>query len=125
VVEVKAVNLEKVKSFSFAEITPEQRRWLGAWAEGGGLGYLAIGTLGERPRRLWVIDWLEWLQIEERVSASQKSISVDGGQRHISKEHNIGILCSPWELWRVAGGWEFPEGHTLSKIGVDNDRVAE
>lgn len=115
VVEVKVVNLGRRKSFAFSEVTPEQRRWLDAWAEGGGLGYLAIGTVDEKPRRLWIIDWLEWCRIEGEVLSLHKSIPL-GGKKTI----NMSTLCSPWELIRITGGWELPEGHSLACYGVSD-----
>jgi len=119
VVEVKAVNMLKDKSFSFSSITPEQRRWLSTYAMDGGLGYLAIGAINVRPMRLWVIDWEYWCGIEVEVIQYQMSIPVtlDGKfKREIVDNHlSLELVAKSYELHRVKTTWRLPKGHSLGE----------
>jgi hypothetical protein len=107
VVEVKVVPAGR-RSFPFADIRPEQREWLDWWVGTGRAGYLAIGTL-DRPRRLWLVEWRAWKQIEDLLRPYQDSIPVLAGKgmrqelqrMHLDMDH----LLSDWELTRVPNGW--------------------
>jgi hypothetical protein len=119
-VEVKAVNLEREKSFSFSSLHEKQRRWLMSWYEDGGQGYLAIGTVNERPRRLWIIDWAGWLFIEGVLSEHQMSIPVDvdsGRYLKVLKRMSLDLvnLGEKYQLYRQKGGWALPDGHSLER----------
>ena len=104
VIEVKAVNLEHAKSFAFADIKPEQRRWLDAWKEAGGYGFIAIGTVGTTKRQIWIIDWLDWLGLETLAGqAGKKSVSID----RLTADYSV------YELERITGGWRFATIHSL------------
>jgi len=115
VCEVKAVH---GKSFPTNEITPEQRRWLDRWTGAGGLGLLALGTLVPRQRRLWLVPWLEWLEVEGQIKPYQKSIPVvaEPGMRRVIQENHLDLehLLQPWEL-RQNNGWHLPENHILRR----------
>jgi len=118
VVEVKAVNWNQSKSFPFGEIRPEQRSWLTEWTNAGGIGYLAIGTVSIRPRRLWIIDWTAWIGIEELLLEFQASIPIDlslGRFKTNLRERDLDLstLGVEYELERRARAWHLPEGHTL------------
>jgi hypothetical protein len=104
VIEVKAVNLNTGKSLPFANIKPEQRRWLNGWQDAGGLGYLAVGTVGTMKRQIWVIDWATWKGLELLADiAGKKSVGI---ARLTDSYH-------AWELIRITGGWILPENHSL------------
>jgi hypothetical protein len=125
VVEVKAVNMLKDKSFSFSSITPEQRKWLSTYALDGGLGYLAIGAINVRPMRLWVIDWDKWMDIEESVSDIQMSIPVtlDGKFKREMVDNNLSLelVAKSYELDRVKTSWRFPRTHSMVKDIIINE----
>lgn len=120
VVEVKAVNMEKTKSFSVDEITEEQVRWLDAWTAEGGLGYLAIGTVAEKKRSLWIIDWAVWKSLFEEVVQYQRSISVyeKDISRVAMRNANLSIeqRLSDYRATRRSGEWELPKNHSLSRL---------
>lgn len=118
VLEVKAVNWARSKSFPFSEIRIEQRNWMNSWMDAGGTGYLAIGTVNVRPRRLWIVDWVAWLGIEEDVLEFQSSIPVDLSLGQFKKtlqkrNFDLSTLGEAYELRRRARAWHLPEGHSL------------
>jgi hypothetical protein len=109
VCEVKVVPKNK-KSFPFSNIEEKQRRWLDAWTEDGGDAFLAIGTLVPRQRRLWLVTWTAWRQLEETVSPIQESVPVVAGKgmrKELQENHyDMHTLLCDWELSRITGGWE-------------------
>lgn len=117
VIEVKALNLEQQKSFAFSNVTPEQRVWLDRWADDDGPGYLAIGTVGVRPRRLWIVDWIYWQEVEDSVGEIQNSLPYIAGKGFRKELQEMGQdmdrLLSNHELIRKAGGWVLPPDHSL------------
>ena len=130
VCEVKAVNVEKALSFAFSLIEDDQRRWLNAWKDHQGQGYLALGTIGERPRRLWVVPWSEWITLEEQMKlGSFTSIPVDLTlYKKVSKAIPSFSICDLFDGlysldWvtdtKVQGEkftgshWEFPPNHEV------------
>lgn len=118
VLEVKAVNWSRTKSFPFSDIKVEQRNWLNGWTDAGGIAYLAIGTVNVRPRRLWVVDWTAWLGIEENVLEFQESVPIDLEQGRFKKslqnrKFDLSTLGKDYELERRARAWHLPGGHTL------------
>lgn len=120
VIEVKVLNLSQQKSFAFDNVTPEQHKWLSWWAADRGLGYLAIGTVGVRPRRLWLIDWAYWRSLTEDVSEFQNSLPYIAGKGFSKDLQELGWdmdrLLSNYELERKTGGWILPPGHSLLGI---------
>jgi hypothetical protein len=107
VIEAKAVNLNREKSLAFAEIKDVQRKWLNAWQEAKGKGYLAVGTVGTMKRQVWLIDWATWKSLEVLAGlAGKKSVGI---QRLTDDYH-------PWELIRITGGWKLPEAHSLLSL---------
>lgn len=131
VMEVKVVNIEKALSFAFTQIEDDQRRWMNAWTEHLGNAYLALGTVGERPRRLWVILWDTWRSIEADLRAEGfTNIPIDLSlYKHISKAvPTLAVNAMDSECgmrWvtdtKIQGEkftgshWEFPEFHDLVK----------
>lgn len=132
VCEVKIVDLDKSLSFAFTQIEDDQRRWMTAWMEHEGRGFIAIGTLSERPRRLWVIPWSEWIYRLEPTFKDREwtSIPVDHKlYKRISKNIPVLSMVTEFEkyqmLWvigkRIEGNkfsmshWEFPEGHEIAE----------
>lgn len=124
VVEVKVVNAEKEKAFALEQIRPEQRSWMNAWMEAGGDGYLAIGTVNVRPRRLWVIPWAGWVLIEHNlIEIGKKSIPIDIGTYSRLPSHTADIAksCKACELEWIEGQWWLLANHRLRR-GVDAAR---
>lgn len=123
VVEVKALNLKRLRSFAFDNVTPEQHRWLDRWTDDNGLGYLAIGTVGVRPRRLWIVDWSFWREIQDAVSEIQSSLPYIAGKGFSKilqlRCWDMDRLLSNYELERKTGGWVLPPNHSLLRLTED------
>jgi hypothetical protein len=118
VVEVKVVNMKREKAFALDSISPEQRRWLTSWFEAGGKGYLALGTVNIRPRRLWLIPWHEWLSAEKRAaSMEKKSIPIDlqTYSRLPSVRHDVAGWFEEHELEWCEGSWMLRLDHELRR----------
>lgn len=117
VIEVKVLNLLQQKSFAFNSVTPQQSTWLTRWTDADGLGYLAIGTVGVRPRRLWIIDWWRWQDIKINVTEVQDSLPYIAGKgfsKHLQEfEWDMDRLLRKHELERKTGGWVLPPWHSL------------
>jgi len=120
VVEVKVLRPGE-KSFPMNRITPEQRQWLGRWAEDGGQGYLALGAIRKRGSRdylehFWLVDWTAWTETEGLVSPIQSSIPLAAGKgmrRELQEnDYSLTTMLGPWALRRDNGVWELPEGHS-------------
>lgn len=118
VVEVKVVNAEREKAFALDKIRPEQRAWMNAWDEDGGKGYLAIGTVNVRPRRLWVVPWSRWRYVEDVTTAMhRKSIPVDleTYSRLPDSVLDIAETLEDYEMEWIEGQWWLPEEHELRR----------
>jgi hypothetical protein len=110
VCEVKVVPKSN-GSFPFENIRAEQRQWLDAWTEAHGEGaYLGIGTLVPRQRRLWILPWTAWRQLEDTIAPIQSSVPVIAGKgmrKKLQENHlDLHTLLRDWELTRITGGWE-------------------
>lgn len=120
VVEVKVLNLKRQKSFSFDNVTPEQFKWLSWWTADGGQGYLALGTVGVRPRRLWLVDWAWWRALADSVGEVQNSLPYVAGKgfSKVLQERgwDMDRLLEQYELERKTGGWVLPPGHSLLRL---------
>lgn len=99
-------------------ISTAQRETLDRWHyKLLGHGFLAIGTI-EKKRRLWVIPWDEYVQVEmELFNDNKKSIFV-----YSPSKRGIEDFFSPFEaIWIGTSGpvhWQFPESHPVHKIKV-------
>lgn len=52
--------------FDPASIRDNQRKWLDAWAfQAEGPAYIGIGSF--EPKRLWLIDWYRWVEMERML----------------------------------------------------------
>ena len=112
VVEVKT--FPRGKSFPLDAIRPEQRRWLDAWTEVGGLAYLGLGTTEgtagseSNPRYCWLVPWSIWLGVEDVLSPFQASLPLLAGKGYstaLQEQHLDAIhLLAGWEL-RWSKGW--------------------
>lgn len=109
-VEVKVHRANKNTSFSFTEISEGQRRWLSEWEKvRSGGSYLALGVVGIRPRRGYLIPWPMWLYVEELITPFQNSLPHEvrpGMLKEVQERHLDFRLIKDWELRRVSGGWE-------------------
>lgn len=123
VIEVKALNLLQQRSFAFNSVTPEQHKWLDWWAADLGLGYLAIGTVGIRPRRLWLVDWRCWQTVTRQVGEIQDSLPYIAGKGFRKELQELGWdmdrLLEQFELTRKTGGWVLPPDHSLLRLTED------
>lgn len=124
VCEVKVIRSSE-ESFSFDEISDKQRRWLTAWTDAGGLGYLALGYINPHGKRdyldgLWIVDWPGWLAIEEIIRPIQKSIPYRAGPgyRKVLQEemYDCTHLLYSWEVKREEGMWIIRTPHTLERV---------
>ena len=113
VCEVKIVPKGRT-SFPFKIIRPEQRKWLDWWVEEKeGIAFLAIGTLTPRHRRLWLVPWSVWKNVETEVSKHQESIPVIAGKgvlRVLQEQHlDLDALLQPYECdWKGDHTWQMP-----------------
>jgi len=121
VVEVKTLT-RNATSFSFSNITPEQRRWLEGWCAAGGLGYIGLGVIrpaGKRDKleHLYLVDWHAWWFMETLIEPIQASIPLVAGKgtRKALQEtkSDIVTLLRPWELSRSQGFWRLPPDHAI------------
>lgn len=121
VVEVKAL---RGKSFSMDQIEEKQHKWLDRWANDSGYGYIAIGTMIPRHRRLWIIDWDFYREVEDLISPIQRTIPLVAGKgyrREMQDNHlDFKHLFPDWEMTRITGSWEFPTNHTIRRIDEGN-----
>jgi hypothetical protein len=89
-------------------ISDGQRQWLDTWHyQADGHGFLAIGSL-DQPRRLWVVPWEEWVQMEKELA--EKVVDF-----HI-KESN---LLPDYELVKITDGWQLPDYHPLLPLALE------
>ena len=123
VIEAKIVDMEEALSLPFSKITKEQNEWLDSYIGDGGIGYLAVGTIKERGRRLWIIDWDKFKQIRDTVlSLGSENIPIDISKmkKCLGTLKNAGAdlvnLASEYELGREGGWWVLPQNHSLRNI---------
>jgi len=79
-IEVKAMRVRRQTAFDFSLIEESQRRFLASWLDvrpGG--SFLALGTIGERPRQIFLVPWDKWLGVEGIVSEYQNSLPFEVG----------------------------------------------
>lgn len=94
VAEVKVLYYPRQRSFPFNEISPEQRRWLDAWMEEGGRGYIGLGVINKREGNdkllgIYLIDWSDWYSAEVNLFGIQESIPYEpfkGMRKAIGKD---------------------------------------
>jgi hypothetical protein len=131
VAEVKVVNLARNLSFAFAQIEDDQRKWMNAWTGAKGAAYIAIGTIGESHRRIWMIPWKAWLAYEEHeIGEGRTYMPVDLSLYKKTPEkgllYSLEYLCSEWKMIRVLGEkkeddkftgahWDFPKNHPVTR----------
>lgn len=121
-VEVKSGKL----TFPFADIKKHQRAGLADWMEKHGnsawlclqMGTQRVGSKST-PRRMWLIPWTDWIEIEHLVemAGGLKSLpySVETSNRKTVKEHHLGAvtLLALYELWWREGKWVLPPLHSF------------
>ena len=114
-------------SFRFSRIEDKQRAWLSNWQEDrkpfSPGAFLALGTIHGRtnsktnPRKLWLVPWPEWLQVEERLRPIQASLplGVRKGLKKQIQNQNLDALTllARWELRWTNTEWYVPPGHSL------------
>lgn len=117
-IEVKDMPITET-SFSFAEITDEQRKWLLAWekARPGG-SFLAIGITKTRKEMeaIYLIPWLKWLDVEDRLRPYQASLPLIVGAgmlKEVQSQHLDFSLVKDYACPRIKasrpdGGWRLP-----------------
>jgi len=118
VVEIKATD-EEDSSFPFRSITTGQRKWLTVWVLSGNTAYLALGTRRGRVgskngRRLWLVPWPEWIEVENRVRQHQISLPIYQHKCRTNAMKEEGIyadaILDGWELEWAGGAikWRLP-----------------
>lgn len=126
-VEVKTVRRDET-SFSFSEISTEQRAKLDDWRARGGVGYLALGII-RRPKKndrlsaLYLIEWSHWTFIERLLSPYQKSIPVKVGpgfSKALQDQFlDIESRSAAFALEQIKGGWRIPARHpAIDQLGT-------
>jgi hypothetical protein len=120
-IEVKALFLNRKRSFDFKNIEKAQRLWLEMWEEVRPNGsYLAIGSVGVPKRELWIVPWLEWLKVEERLKLYQLSLPYIAGKGYslqLQQDHLDFSLIDKWRCIKLppkqriarASGWIAPD----------------
>jgi len=94
--------------FDPAEISDAQRDFLDRWVyDAEGKGFLGIGTLVGNPRRMWMVPWNEWVEMEVRLATEGLKFQI-----------KISDLPTFTELIWNKGEWKIPIGHPLNEIEV-------
>jgi len=108
VIEVKRIEPKaKIEPwFDPANISDGQRQWLDNWYFKMGMGFLGIGTI-EAPRRLWIIPWQSWVEMETRLCEKDLNFRI-----------NLSDLSPEFELARITGGWQLPNFHPLLPLAL-------
>jgi len=119
--------------FPFRNISVEQRAWLEMWIRDGEeqnrpqYSWLALGTrLGragakDKPRRLWLIPWRNWLSEVEHVLRPHRlslPLAKCKGQKPAAVQEfglNAINLLAKWELVWYNSHWIIPTEHLFSK----------
>jgi hypothetical protein len=100
----------------FSDISKDQRDTLDRWCYGMlGTGFLGLGTIETKEkRRLWVIPWNEWVQVEIEYTEKYQA----KGLTVFPYQEAPGIYeeFMPFECIKITGGWEFQAGHPALKI---------
>ena len=97
--------------FDPARISDAQRIWLDMWVyEAAYDGYIGIGTI-ETPRRIWVIHWRDWVEMEKRLGEKDLSFKITLSNLEQFKDE---------ELTRIKGGWELKPFHTIRALAPTN-----
>lgn len=127
VVEVKALKLRpekkgSAKSFAFSEIDDSQRRWLDRWHAAGGKGYIALGVILEKPVNdellgIWLVDWIDWLEMEDFMLEFQKSVPWDASTARFKavreRDMDIPHMLAWFEMKHDQGDyWDLPKNAT-------------
>ena len=114
VIEVKKIE-PKVKIDPWldpADISDGQRAWLDMWCyDAKGEGFLGVGTI-EAPRRLWIIPWMEWVDMEKRLGETSLHFK-------ITLTDLDAVSKGDYELKKITGGWELPEFHPLLGLALE------
>jgi hypothetical protein len=120
-VEVKTLNVKRESSLAFSKINEGQRRWLSEWNDQRVLGsWLGLGTVGHRPRELYMIPWTFWLQIEKQVSQYQDSLPYQVGKGYLLDMQSLQLdfrMLEDYRCYRVPpkfrmdgeSGWRMPD----------------
>jgi hypothetical protein len=129
VVEVKMFKLRpdkkgSPKSFPFDKIDDKQRSWLDNWHEAHGKGYIALGVVEKLEERkkdkllgIWLVDWIDWLDMEKDLREFQKSIPWNANRSRFEKvrEHGYDIprRLGWFSMTHLCGDtWELQKGST-------------
>jgi len=125
-IEVKSAKL----SFPFADIKEHQREGLGNWVlKHLNLSWLALqmGThragSQHQPRRMWLISWGAWLQLELLIKDTTGLVSLPydantKGVRLKIREAQLGAVqaLKNWELTWTNQGWFPPDNHLFCEM---------
>lgn len=120
VIETKVLKLTQGKSFPFLRVKEEQRRWLCAWAQQLGMGFLGLGIIGQqgskdRLEAVYLIQWERWLTAEQQVKDEQLSIPYQEykGMNSVLRQNGwtISSLFRKWQLPYESGVLRVPIGH--------------
>ena len=119
-------------TFPFSAIQDNQRQWLNNFQEDSMLceptfgAYLALGMQHGRagakraPRRLWLVPWPKWLEVEDKLCTYQDSLplSVIKGLRKEIQENNLTAygLLKQWSLEWGDQYWHLPVDHPIHHI---------
>lgn len=119
-IEVKAADL----SFDLSDLKGHQRAGLSEWQLrhkrpawlGLQMGTQPVNTKGLFPRRLWLIPWTHWLDIEHdiaNIGMMSLPYSPDATNRHAFIDNHVTAveLLKDYELKRVLGMWKLPMKH--------------
>lgn len=121
-VEVKALNLNRDKSFAFSSITEGQRRWLDTWQAvcTHPIGsWIAIGVYQKR-HEIYLIPWSRWARLENDVRPYQDSLPYAVGPGYLTELQNLKLdfrLLDEYKLVRIRktadrlpgeSGWKIP-----------------
>jgi len=133
-VEVKVVRAGET-SFSFSEISTEQRATLDDWRARGGVGYLALSIIRKAKRNdrlsaLYLVEWGRWCALESLVTPHQNSIPVavgPGFSRALQDgQMDIQRQLWQWALEQIKGGWAIPDRHpAIQQLGLKGEKANE
>lgn len=125
VVEVKTLSIKGSKrSFSFAEISEQQRKWLNLWTYIGGHGFIGLGIIRKAEEDqvndsllgIYLVPWINWLAAEQDLLEIQKSIPYEAhtarSKRIREESLDITTLFSDYRLVHDEGeSFDLPPGH--------------
>jgi len=122
VMECKVVDVSQDRSFDVTQIRPRQRRWLHNWSQANGLSFLGLGTINEQPRKIWVIPWDIWIEIENTYGIFQtEKYQVSGSipidlEEYIHKgkrDHDLVQDLADYAMVRSSNHWDFGPNHPI------------